>query len=198
MIPDEPSPLTWPWWWARTKPHQRKHSPYQVSFTTALEDLQRELKNGGVRKIVLSSNLPSKASGLPYATYREPADPGVALWYVEAKGESRVIPCDCWKTVRDNLRAIGLCYASLRQIQRTGASQLTNATLDVFRALPPAQNNPTPWEQILELRRPTTRRAIHDRFRHLSTTMHPDRGGDQDAFSKITAAYHQALKETPE
>lgn len=190
-------PLVWPWWWPRKTSFQRKHSAYRVTFTTAKEELQRALRNAGAKAVVLSTNLPLQRNGDPYATYREPADPGVALYWTDRKGIGRVIPCDSWKTARENLRAVGLAFEATQLFYRTGCAELEDRALDVFKALPPAPRTGPPWTEVLGLKKPIARAAIHDRFRKLASTMHPDRGGDPEAFSIVSAAYTEALKEIP-
>ena len=65
---------------------------------------------GDLKYTVISSNIPTKRNGHPYITGDsiKPKDPGVAVyWYdVTAKTE-RVIACDAWVEVRENIHVIG-------------------------------------------------------------------------------------------
>ncbi|MEH1778910.1 MAG: hypothetical protein V7K67_32240 [Nostoc sp.] len=43
--------------------------------------------------------------GLPYASFKEPDDPGISIFF-RIKGQSYAICSDVWDRVKDNLRAI--------------------------------------------------------------------------------------------
>lgn len=185
----EAYPLHWPDGWPRHKSHQRSGSKYEVTFIRARDELLRELKAGRARQPIVSTNIPLRRDGLPLANMREPEDPGVAVYWTDKNGKPRVIACDVWRSVRENLRAVGLAYASLRQIERTGASELLERAFQGFAALPPAQDC---WG-ILGLARGASREALSQRLRDLTREHHPDRGGDRETFSRITQAYHEAI-----
>ncbi len=187
--PIEAYPLHWPQGWPRRNRWQRNASKYDVTFLKARDDLVRELKTGRCKGVIVSSNVPLRRDGIPLAGQREPEDPGVAVYWTDKNGKPRVIACDVWRTVRENLRAVGLAYASLRQIERTGASELLERAFQGFARLPEAQDC---WA-ILGVERGATRERIGARFRELGLEHHPDRGGNVDTFKRITEAYHQAL-----
>ena len=88
------------------------------------------------------------------------------------------------------MRAVGLTIASLRQIERGGASGMLDRALDGFKALPEARS----WRDILQMQgEHPTRAEITEQFRLLASTHHPDKGGDTTTFAAITQAYHEAL-----
>jgi hypothetical protein len=185
----EAFPLCWPDGWPRRGRQDRKGSDYRVTFIRARDELLRELTAGRARHVVISSNVPLRRDGLPLANMREPEDPGVAVYWDDKAGKPRVIACDVWRTVRENLRAVGLAYASLRQLERTGASELLERAFQGFARLPAAQSC---WD-ILGLARGASRDEVVSRFRALSRNSHPDQGGDAAAFARLTQAYHEAL-----
>jgi hypothetical protein len=185
----EAYPLHWPDGWPRRQRHQRSASDYRVTFGRARDELLRELTLGRARHVVISSNIPLRRDGLPLANMREPEDPGVAVYWNDKNGKPRVIACDVWRTARENLRAIGLAYASLRQIERTGASELLERAFQGFARLPAAADC---WS-VLGVQRGATRETISERFRELAIQHHPDKGGDANTFKRITEAYHQAI-----
>lgn len=187
--PIEAYPLHWPDGWPRRSRGQRNASKYDVTFMKARDDLMRELKTGRCKGVVVSTNVPLRRDGIPLAGQREPEDPGVAVYWTDKNGKPRVIACDVWRTVRENLRAVGLAYASLRQIERTGASELLERAFQGFARLPAAQDC---WS-ILGVERGAARERISAVFRTLSIEHHPDRGGNEARFKQITEAYHQAL-----
>jgi hypothetical protein len=192
MAPIEAYPLAWPDGWPRRQPGSRKTSDYKVTFLRARDELARELKAGRCRDVVISTNVPLRRDGLPLANMSEPKDPGVAVYWTgtdkHGKPAPRVIACDVWRTVRENLRAVGLAYASLRQIERTGASELLERAFSGFARLPAA---PDCW-QVLGLPPGCPRTTITDRYRDLARAHHPDRGGDPALMAAINAAYQQA------
>lgn len=188
-------PLYWPDGWTRTPSHKRQRSRYEVAFGKARDDVLRSLKLMGARDVVISSGIPLRRDGFPYAGWREPDDPGVAVYWTQ-KREPRVMACDYWRTVRENLRAIGLSLEGLRAIERAGASQILERAFLGFAALP-ASTTGRHWRQVLGLDgdRPMTNVDIERAFRAKAATAHPDAGGNNEAFHELTAAREQALRE---
>lgn len=185
----EAYPLHWPQGWPRRNSWQRSPSKYEVTFLKARDELVRELGLGRCRSVVVSTNVPLRRDGIPLAGQREPEDPGVAVYWTDKNGKPRVIACDVWRTVRENLRAVGLAYSSLRQIERTGASELLERAFQGFARLPEA---PDCWK-LLGVQRGTSRDRLTERLRELTREHHPDRGGDPRRFAEITEAYHAAI-----
>lgn len=184
-------PLKWPEGWPRTTAVARRASPYKCSLDHAVKDLLAELGRMRAKDITISSNV---RTGLGVRmTESEVRDPGVAVYWTHRDGQPRVMACDHWHRLRDNIRAIGLAIAALRQLERCGASAILDRALKSFAALPPA---PDCWT-VLGLEPGASRASISDRFRELAATHHPDRGGDSTRFGQITQAYHEALGATP-
>lgn len=187
-------PLQWPDGWTRTKPGKRKRSRYQVSFGKARNNVVDEVRLLDADDVVVSTDVPTNRSGLPYANHSEPDDPGVAVYWIK-DGQPQVIACDAWHTVRENMRAVGYAIAGLRQIERTGATEILTRAYAGFSALPPA--NGKSWRQALgfDEHEPVTRQQIRDRRRELVMQHHPDRGGDEAKMAEINAAVTEALEE---
>lgn len=188
-------PLSWPDGWPRAK--HRRASPYKVTTDSALEQLLGDLRLMGARHVIVSSNVPLRRDGTMYrGDHSESAlpDPGVAVYWDDRKGEPRVIACDMWRTVRENVRAIGLTIEALRMIERAGASHLLDRAYQGFARLPAGGEDC--WT-VLGLVRGASREQISARFRALTSNHHPDRGGDAAAFTRITQAYHEAIGATP-
>jgi hypothetical protein len=97
----------------------------------------------GAKEIVVSTNVPTRRDGLPYADAREPADPGVAVYFTHGKRQL-VIACDSYSTVRANMRAVGATVEALRAIQRHGATSLLERAFTGFAALPPKGGGDVP------------------------------------------------------
>ena len=185
-------PLDWPDGWPRTPAHQRKAAPYQVTFARARDELLNELRVGGCRNVIISSNLALRRDGMPYADCREPGDPGIAVYWDDRKGNPKVIANDCWRTVRENLRAVGLAYASLRQIERTGSTALLDRAFSGFARLP-AGDGIRKWWEVLGVDPDASKDTILATYRELATVHHPDRGGDATVMARINQAYHEAV-----
>ena len=129
----EAYPLQYPVGWERTKNPQKAR--FGTTFGKARDGLMKEIRLLGGRFPVITSNLPLKRNGLPYATYKEPEDAGVAV-YFELYGQQQCIPCDRWNKIADNMQAIRLTISALRGIGRWGAENMVKASFQGFKALP--------------------------------------------------------------
>lgn len=191
----EAYPLSWPWGWPRKESWQRSSSQYQVEFAKARDHLARELRLSHARDVVISSNVPLRRDGLPLANMRQPDDPGVAVYWTARgkKGEPapRVIACDVWRTVRENIRAVGLAVEAIRSLERTGATEILERAYAGFARLPAP---PEHW-QLLGLMRGASRDALTTRYRELARIHHPDHGGDSALMAAINDAHRLALAE---
>lgn len=199
-------PLYWPDGWARRKSSWRPHANYKVSFVKARDDVLRSLRLMDVAKRdrIISTNIPLRRDGLPYANLREPEDPGVAVYWTEyrwqdgaRKATPRVVACDHWKTVRDNLRAIGLTLEALRTIKRAGATELIDRAFLGFKALPANAGDALtrPWFVVLGVTQRATKTQIDEAFRGLLLTKHPDHGGTDAEFLELNNARETGLRQ---
>lgn len=184
-------PLTWPDLWPRTKPHQRQVSAFaDRSVARAIDFVLKELDRLGASSVIISSNLQLRRDGLPMSTQRRPDDPGIAV-YFRLKGEPRVLACDKWTLVEDNLWAIGKHIEAVRGQQRWGVGTLEQAFAG-YAALPaPAVN----WWEILRVNRAAPIHEIRTAYHDLAKQHHPDAGGDQEQFIRIQQAWELAQKE---
>jgi hypothetical protein len=187
----EAFPLQWPDGWPRTT--RRGRPRYKVAYEAALWDLNKELRLMEARNVVVSSNVPVRRDGMPYAdaARRRQDDPGVAVYFVR-RGEQQVIACDKWDSVAANVRAVGLTVEALRGIERAGASELLDRAFTGFKALPAAGEATGGWWQVLGVARTATRDEVRDAYRALARKHHPDVGGDAGAMAMINRAYEQA------
>jgi hypothetical protein len=192
-------PLKWPEGWPRTQ--FRRRAPYKIDIGKAVEELQRELNLLGALRgsVVLSSNVPPRnALGTPRNDGFDVKDPGVAVYWNDRKHGERVLACDKWATVRENVRALGLAIAGLRAIERAGASQVLDRAFTAFGALPASsQAAPVrPWWDVLgfphELIGALSVAVVDARYRELAAKAHPDRGGDPGAMVELNQAREQA------
>lgn len=198
IIDADAYPLYWPEGWKRSQ--RRKKSRYTVKMAQARDDLLKELRLLGARDVVISSNVALRRDGLPYANTPEPKDPGIAVYWVTKDKDQRVIACDCWSTVAENMRAVGLTIGALRQIERTGASQILERAYMGFKALPAPEAEPQPvidlHEALTVLRlspSDLTKENVERNYRQLAKERHPDHGGSDEAMAQLNMARTIAL-----
>lgn len=182
-------PLQWPAGWPRTAKPVR--SRFDVTLAQARDELLDEIGRLGGAHVVISSNLPTRRDGLPYADRRAPADTGVAVYFV-LEGRQRVFACDRWDDVGDNIRAIQRTLEALRGIDRWGASEMMARAFEAFVALPPA---PSCWTDLGLERATATREMVAAAFRRLAKDAHPDHGGSAELMARLTAARDAAMDE---
>jgi hypothetical protein len=190
-------PLRWPVGWARTASPDRRESRYQVTFARARDELLRSVYQLGAedQDIVISSNIALRRDGRPYANQAEPTDPGIAVYWTQDR-QPRVMACDCWRTTRDNLRAVGLTVDALRAIERSGATQLLERAFTGFAALPESTAVVRSWRDVLHLNgQPVTQRDVLEAFKRRLPCCHPDSGGSHDAMVDLNRARDEALRE---
>lgn len=193
-------PLCWPTGWARAK--HRTSSPYKITTDAAIEELFGEIRMLGGRDCIVSSNVPIRRDGTMYRgdhSDQRIADPGVAVYWTMRgpKGEAlpKVLPCDAWHTVRENVRALGMAIGYLRGLKRCGAGEIQDRAFEGFARLPES-TGADPWT-ILGVPKGVSRQRLNERLRELTRTEHPDNGGNTATFARITAAFHEALASTP-
>jgi hypothetical protein len=187
----EAFPLTWPVGRPRTKSRQR--SKFKVaSFERARLRLFRELELLGARKIILSTNIPIRNDGMPYAKYSRIQDPGVAV-YFQRNGRPTCIACDRYDRVEDNLHAIELTVDAFRGIERWGSSDMMDRAFTGFAALP-APEQDAPWYEVLQLRPGATLEEAREGRDRLLKRYHPDGGSEpsHDLMVNINRAWQQA------
>jgi hypothetical protein len=153
-----------------------------------MEELRKMV--GDVGYVVLSSNIPVKRDGTQHTIgILNPEDPGVALyWYDPKANVNRVIACDAWVEVRENVRALALAVQALRQLERCRATEILDRAFQGFESLPPHE----PWWSVLGVSRTSSLEEIKKAYQELSKKHHPDRGGDNAKMVKINQAYQEA------
>lgn len=174
-------PLSWPVGKLRTKNPQR--SRFEVTFANARDEIVREVKLLGGSLPVLSTNIPLKRDGFPYAGQKEPTDTGVAVYFV-LKKQQFCFACDRWDKVGDNLRAIRHTIAALRGIERWGTGDMVQQAFTGFVALP-SQDNPY---DVLGVKANASPEEIEASYKQKAKLLHPDVGGSQEAMQKLNDA----------
>lgn len=193
--PAEAYPLYWPEGWQRTR--YRKASKFRVSrFGQARDLVLSNVRLMGGRNIVISSNIPLRQDGLPYANHRYcGSDPGIAVyWYDRPSKQQRCIACDRWRKAVDNMHAIAKSLDAIRGLVRWGSTEIVNRAFAGFAALPPSGDD---WRSVLGVpygERPTIEH-VKNLHRELARTAHPDRGGNQHEMVRLNQAMEAAAKE---
>jgi hypothetical protein len=187
-------PLTWPTGWERTPNHHREHGwRCKLTFGLVRDRVLLELGRLGTKHVVLSSNIPVRADGLPYSKFREPEDPGVAVWF-ERGGKPLVMARDAFLRPLVNLWSIGLAIQHLRGLERHGGGVLLERAFTGFLALP-APNGLAPWWEVLRVLRNESLGVIEVRYRELAKLHHPDKVGSLDQMIELNRAIADARKE---
>lgn len=180
-------PLCWPPNWPRTPYNERQFARFKTSFASARDGLFEEVSRLGGENIVLSTNIPLRRDGLPYADYREPNDSGVAV-YFNLFGKQQCVPCDKWMKVADNMHAVELCIAALRGLERWGAKSMVQASFTGFQALPNYSTPPVRYfDNIID------KEHLKEEYKKLAIQLHPDAGGDASDFSEMNRQYQEAM-----
>lgn len=179
--PTEAYPLCWPA--GRRRTGYTESSRFRTTLGAAIREVQREVERLGGTSLVISSNLPLRRDGLPYANVRQPDDRGVAVYFT-LKKKPMCFACDRWKGVEENMWAIAKTIDALRGIERWGSGQMVEQAFTGFTALPAPEQ---PF-QVLGVGANATPDQVEEAYRRLAMQHHPDRGGDPNEMARINAA----------
>lgn len=202
-----PFPLQWPDNWPRTQTLGAGPRRFRVSLAVAVRALQHELDLLGATDAVITSDLPVKGDGTPYADGRAD-DPGIAVWFT-LDGAEHVLACDRWPDPADNLRAIGCSIEALRGLKRWGAADLVNRAFTGFRALPAGapqrgwrevfgpypELTPQAVKRLSDAQRAGLLGHLRQRHREMIRDAHPDKGGPTALAAEVNAAMDAAERE---
>ncbi len=192
----EAFPLQWPPGRERREYWKREASNFDTSMSKARDALFNELKLLGAKHVVLSSNVPLRLDGKPYASFPAIRDPAVAV-YFSYRDKQMCFACDRWNKVEDNIQAIRKTIEALRGIARWGTGDMLQAAFTGFAALPPpiVAGMDRPWREVLGVHAGSGRAHVDDAYRRLASKHHPDRGGDPAKMAELNRARDQALAE---
>ena len=185
----EAYPLCWPL--NRPRAKWRASSKFKTAFGKARDELIHELKLLRATHVTLSTNVPLRHDGLPYANMREPTDPGAAVYFT-SKGRQLCFACDRWATVKENVWAICKTIEALRGIERWGTGDMVDAAFTGFAALPPPAR---PWRSVLALPEQVSIDEAEKAYQRLALVHHPDRGGSNAKMAELNAAIDHARRE---
>jgi hypothetical protein len=187
-------PLQWPAGRKRTISYRRARANFTTSFAVARDNLIAEVKRLGARNLVISTNIPLRQDGLPYASYRKIDDEGVAVYFT-LDGQQTSFACDRWDKVEHNMHAIVKTIDALRGIARWGTGDMMKAAFTGFTALPAPSAEKT-WREVLGLYSgERSMDIVKAAYRRLASAAHPDKGGSHDAMTELNTALAAAEKE---
>ncbi len=182
----EAFPLQWPVDKIRTKCLERAR--FSTTFSKARDQLHKEIEMLGGSSIILSTDIPLRQDGLPYAARREPNDKGVAVYFIYKKNQM-CFACDSWDRIMDNVHAICKTINALRGIARWGTGDMVEQAFSGFVALPEGDN----WKSVLNYCVGDTWIDVDKKYKQLRSNAHPDRdGGSADEFYKLNTAWREA------
>jgi hypothetical protein len=184
----EAYPLHWPVGRPRTQRSER--SRFDVGAAQARDDLLNEVRLLGGGNMVISTNIPLRNDGLPYAKYhgKEPEDTGVAV-YFSYKGQPMCFSCDRWDKVRDNMRAIQKTIAAMRGIVRWGTGDMVQQTFTGFALLEAPKKHL--WYEVLKCYCDASPEDVKLSYRTMLKATHPDHGGSAEAFQEVQEAWKE-------
>jgi hypothetical protein len=178
---------------------------YNIGLAAARDGLLLELERLGARNVVITTDLPTRRDGMPYADSRA-ADVGVAVWFAMLENGhtvERVFACDKWRTHAENMRAIALSIEAMRGLERWGAADVINRAFAGFAGLPPGVPlGPVkrPWRDVLgvedsNLSGTELLTVVKYAYRDLIKKAHPDAGGSHELAAEINGALAEAERE---
>lgn len=187
-------PLAWPEGWKRTPLHRQGRSRFKVTPDKARRNLLDQVRMLGALYPVISSNVPVRQDGHPYAdaSRRIIHDPGVAI-YFELDGKAMAMACDIYQTPHENMHSLGHAIEHLRGLDRHGGGTMIERAFAGFTALP-SPDAPLTWHDILGVTPNASADQIEAAYREKAKRMHPDAGGSHEAMSELNAAREAALK----
>lgn len=191
-------PLSWPEGWRRTQPEKRaigRFATKQRGGTKALtvaESVDRVLDQLDAiqsRDVIISTNIEPTLGGRPRSSQAEPANPGAAVYWTTAQGQTRCMAIDRYTRVADNLAAIAATLEAMRAIERHGGAEVMDRAFTGFAALPA----PRAWWQVFHLDGPCSLEEAEHYYRQLAKLRHPDvPGGSAEAMAELNDAIDQA------
>lgn len=187
----EAYPLSWPAGYPRSRFPQR--AIFKTAFAKTRDQLTHELSLLGATQVVISSNIPLRRDGLPYAGQAQPKDPGIAVYFLWQK-EQRVLACDKWDRVEDNLHAIELAVGAIRGLERWGVSDILKRAFQGFTALPGPSAKP-PWWHVLDCERSAPLETVERVYRTYAKECHPDRNGQGEWNGLTMTDLNRAIQE---
>jgi hypothetical protein len=193
MTPEK-FPLAWPPGYPVTD--QRTESKFICTMAEAKDGIYTELERLRATDVLISTNVQVDKRGIIPASGRLVyANPGVAV-YFKFKGEDKVVACDKWYYLHENLRAVQKSIEAIRGLERWGCSDIISRAMGDMKALPEKGSaSANTWWDELGVNQFAPAAAIKAAYRVKSKNAHPDGGGSAAAFDRLTKAYTEGLNQ---
>jgi hypothetical protein len=147
-------------------------------------ELATEFQRWGVREWAAES----LGKGLR-GTYQPVEQRRVTLRWITRTGQEMTLVMDRQDTAKDNFRVLFLSVQALRLNEARGiADTMREAYLQI--AAPPTKRDPY---EVLGIRPDMAPEDVDLFYKAKAQRLHPDKGGDAEAFKELTAAY-EAVK----
>jgi hypothetical protein len=200
--------------WPRPFTQGRRASTFTADYSSTLQTLTYEIdKLGAMRAVIQVAMGPEdiRQDGLPRASAKKPAHPGVIVSFDSPRTGPVSFPCDAFLDWKDNLRAIALTLERLRLADLYGVTRHAEQYRG-WQALPaPGQAPETENDDGLRpggkfrdaesaarwlsrvsgvavsSARPDAD-AVNRAYRKAASELHPDAGGDHEAFVRLQQA----------
>lgn len=180
-------PLCWPVGYPRNR--SPKYGRFQTSFAKARDALLYEISLMKAAQVIISSNIPVRSDGYPYARYTEPSDSGIAVYFM-LDGEQKVLCCDAWQHTQDNMQALRKTIEAMRGIGRWGCSDIEKRTFAGFKAISAGKS----WWEVLGVSKTADYETVRAEYRNLASRYHPDKiGGDEEKMKELNQAWQEYL-----
>ncbi len=199
-------PLCWPDNVARLAPQRRSRPRFEErSIAAATSLVLAEINRLNTRcwdyqdeSVVISTNLRLRQDGLPRSDQGEPADTAAAVYFTlrfqrNGRWHERpcVLSCDKWIKVSWNITAIGKDIEAQRARERWGCTNLEQSFRG-YLAIPERCGGVSWWE-MLKVPSSAGPDAIQAAYKASAKTSHPDVGGNVEEWTRLQAAYDQAM-----
>lgn len=194
-------PLHWPVGWRRMHHSDRRSARFWrraqgVSISEAVKRVRYELQRIGARDgAIISTDLELRKDGLPFSGQREPADPGVAVYW-QVGNETRCMAIDYYDRIADNIATVAATLEAMRAIERHGGAAILERAFTGFNLLPAHEQRRWWWEVF-----GVDQNASHDEVKaawlKLRSKAHPDKeGGSEAAFIEVEQAWSTYMTES--
>lgn len=160
-----------------------------MAFAKSRDLLLKEIRLLGGKETIISSNIPLRRDGLPYANTSQPDDIGVAV-YFKYKDKAMCFASDSYYKVEDNMRALALTIAAIRGMERWGASDMMERAFTGFLQL--ASPMAFDWRDVLGISTDASYEDAEAAYKTARSIAHPDKGGTPEDFNKVEESFKAA------
>ena len=177
-------PLEWPKSFPRTK--HREYGRFNTHFSVAVGNVHRALHNFAKDSHKEIDDLRISCNVTP--SIRRPEDPGVCIMFLW-DGLQVALPIDRYTLVSQNLQSAYHVIQARRAELRHGSLELVRCS---FKAHLLSSSPLEDWWKVLGIPVHATTEEIRAAYQKLASENHPDKGGSEEAMSRINRAFQEA------